>query len=85
METVRTEHPKRIAAQASVRPTSDFTLNRKTESPPTRQQVGEKTAPKKRGVHWRAHNFNFGLVPHPSVVRGSLATFASIFPVTRCG
>ena len=45
-ETVRTEHPKRMAAEASVRPTSDFTLNRKTEVSPARQQFGEKTAPK---------------------------------------
>ena len=28
----RAEHPKRVAAEASVRPTSDFTLNSKTES-----------------------------------------------------
>ena len=46
LETVRTEHPKRIAAEASVRPTSDFTLNRKTEFSPARHQFGEKTAPK---------------------------------------
>ena len=79
LETVRTEHPKRMAAEASVRPTGDFTLNRKTESRQLASRSEKRPRQKLRGVHWRVHNFNFGLVPHSSVVGGSLATSRAFF------
>ena len=82
----RAEHAKRIAAEASVRPSSDFTLNRKTEARQLASRLEKGPRQELRSVHWRAHNFhwrahnfNFGFVPHPSVVGDSLATSRAFF------